>query len=700
MNLRLKDVFAKLKNILRSPSYSRTFLLLGIVVLAIIIPVTVIVLQQQTQTRQHASSNLCVDGHGVCVPYGTCKAEGMTCVGGLGCPGGTGCYGYSAPPQKPTYTCQPNNGSSWPGCRPPGICTSENGLEKIGGTCPQSTVCCQPAPKPTPNPKITCTTYKNNSYRCTDYINKKETCGTNFYSGSSDCTGYGSLCCPKAEIIIPKLPTGTICTGQANGSSITEHGICFYEGDTKDGSLAHGKPNFTTDINKRCTSGCYTDGWYQSCTQMLSTTNGVETTGHSIPNNNSCSLNPGGAVCCTLGSSPSTTSPTPKPTNTELKVQSTGIVCGAQHNGICYDWNSVSTQPVICPKGMMSTYQTKTNSNDGTACGNWQSSNGQTAIACCQPIPPIASNAIRCGQKNTGVCYWHYNIPPSAGSGPQCTTDVTTNVSDACWENDTSPFPSCNILMPGSTIDIKGKGQCINSPQAPSLVNSDAICCIPPSTGSSNKGNPSGGGGGGGGPTCTNGHTTQIALSLKLPGIGAGNFENNSPKHPNRTAFFVTVTDQNGNTVYPKNTTIAFNYASGRFNSNKINLGTSLTCGNTYTVSVKLPTYLTATAQITYGADQTINMDPYVGDINKVDPTTGAIVGDGTIDIKDYSILVQCRNSDPTAPITFKDGPNSVNVTCGDLINFFDYPDGGTQGDEWAYNYNLWLRSYIKANGY
>ena len=315
------------------------------------------------------------------------------------------------------------------------------------------------------------------------------------------------------------------------------------------------------------------------------------------------------------------------------------------------------------------------------------------------PVPISRTNSIACGANGSGFCVYDGWLDRHGPNG------LTTEQRNMC-EMVCSDIPSCNTISNGTFHDIFSKGkECFVAPGNP------YACCAPnisgggtggtnPTPTPGNGGNGGNSGGGGSAPTCTNGRDTQIALSLKLPGIGSGSFENNAPKHGNRTALYVTVTDQNGNAVYPKNQNIAFTYASGRFNSTKINLGTGLTCGNTYTVSVKLPTYLTATAQVTYGADQTLNLNPYVGDVSPVNVSNGTIIGNDKIDINDYEVVADCHNQDPTKPITFKSNASSVTVTCGDLINFFDYPDGGTQGDEWAANYNLWLRNFIAANGY
>lgn len=198
-------------------------------------------------------------------------------------------------------------------------------------------------------------------------------------------------------------------------------------------------------------------------------------------------------------------------------------------------------------------------------------------------------------------------------------------------------------------------------------------------------------------PSCINGKTTQLAVNLTLPGIGAGTFNNPTPKHQSRTAVYVKVTDQHGNAPYNRQDIFAF--GNGKFGSGTVSLGTTLVCGNTYKVTVKLPTYLPVSGTVTYGVSQTLNFSPYVGDINGAN-SNGVITGDGQITVLDYNLVRACHNADPTATQTVTSGSTTVKVTCGDLMNFFDYPDGGTQGDEWSFNYNLWLRNFIAANGY
>jgi hypothetical protein len=234
-------------------------------------------------------------------------------------------------------------------------------------------------------------------------------------------------------------------------------------------------------------------------------------------------------------------------------------------------------------------------------------------------------------------------------------------------------------------------------------------CCAPKSGGTGGSGS---GGGSGGGPSCVPGKSTRFALDIKLPGIGNDTFDNHAPAHPQRHAA-IEVKDNAGNPVFGSShdfsRQISHGAGNGHFGTAAVDLATQLTCGKTYTVSIKVPGYLPATATVTYGAaNQVLPVELIPGDINGVN-TTGVIVGDGKIGVEDYRFFAdnECgKDVDPDKEIPFTSGSTTVNLKCRDLINFIDYPDGGTNTanpdtgvDEWAANYNVWLRGYLKANG-
>lgn len=321
------------------------------------------------------------------------------------------------------------------------------------------------------------------------------------------------------------------------------------------------------------------------------------------------------------------------------------------------------------------------------------------------------------------ACIYSGSITHGAGAAPVGPTlcSILVGSSDPCANQvgDGQYCGSSTQTKNGTAFDQNNPNRLYTCQGGKTTNYTDCGACVVAQSGSDDYCANSGGGGGGGNqptptpmPSCTNGQDTKFALSLKLDGIGTGSFENSNPKRPNRTGQ-VRVFDAANSSSSINSSSQAFNYGSndGKFASATIDLGTGLQCGSSYKVAVKLPGYLSATGDVKYGdTSQVISLEPLGGDINQVD-NNGVIVGDGKIDINDYSIYRQCRNQDPTTSIPFQSNTKTINVQCGDLINFFDFQDGGTMESvlftppggasvgEWDANYNLWLRWALQAGG-
>lgn len=354
--------------------------------------------------------------------------------------------------------------------------------------------------------------------------------------------------------------------------------------------------------------------------------------------------------------------------------------------------------------------------NFGDACkGGYEESYGAlscgSGTVCCVPQPSCSDvNGYCLSYSSGGNCKDTY-APNSTYTGCSnaicCIPTTGKNPTDCSSLNGTcvTAGKSCP-----SNYEVNNLGE--------KSCGTGNVCCIPKS-GSGGTGtpkptcDPSTENCNGGGPTpppCTNGHDTKLAISVKLDGIGTNTYENSNPTHPNRTGK-VRVFDTSNSSGSINGSSQAFNFGKndGKFDGATIDVGNKLNCSASYKVEVRLPGYLPASADVKYGdTTQVISLEPLGGDINQVD-NNGVIVGDGKIWIEDYSIYRQCRNQDPTTPIDFKSDTADIQVKCGDLINFYDFQDGGTMESnifapsgigEWDANYNLWLRSYIKANGY
>lgn len=206
---------------------------------------------------------------------------------------------------------------------------------------------------------------------------------------------------------------------------------------------------------------------------------------------------------------------------------------------------------------------------------------------------------------------------------------------------------------------------------------------------------------GGGGETCTNGQQTKFVLKAKMEGIGNGAFENPNPKTPNGNGVLNgRVTVKNGSTtlIGPMSMQFTYSSADGTFNSPAIDLGTSkISCGGKATVTVKINRYVPATVDVAYATTTPVGINPIQGDNNLI--VNGEVRGDDKVTIEDYNAFRICpRGSDPDKEVEVTGDTVTYHIACRRFINFFYYPDGGATADEWAFNYNLWLRGLVKYN--
>lgn len=665
----MKNVIEKIKYFFSFPSYSRTLALLGVVILVVGVVITVGVLGQQTNTQQHAYTTLPDGGSGGGTP--SCSSIGGSCAYGS-CPNGTlngdcgSMYVYCC---KPTPTPQPSCSSIGGSCSYSSCSTGT-----LPGNCGSAYMqCCKVIPTPTPLPS--CSSVNGS-------------CGYSCPNGTlnGDCGSMYMQCCKPAPTPTP-IPT---CK-----SSSGESGQCFINNSCSTG---------THQISGSCPSGyrvCCAKGDPQPWYDCKNGTNNNYGSGNNmfvehLPNGSTKEINCG-----------------------------TNDYCRPDNGSIIFANSATDALPHMChafdPKSC--TCSTSDSSHRGFSCNNGdiQRSCGNNMV-CSTPgaqgglWPCSASySGDVCSDKNgnKGICMYHVTTSPYWATTSTFTNSCTINRQPVCY----SPLPDCASALPGTHLNKTGgeKNSCAWQYEL------GYQCCIydtgntpggeagnPPSAPTqpacSGSGCGSGGTGGGNGGSCTNGQTTGFTLSLKLEGIGAGNLENNSPARPTRNGYYVTVTDESGTKLY-NNTTTQFTYNNGTFNSPAINLGTTLSCGHTYQVNVKIPGYIKASATVDYGTNKTISLNPIQGDFvadsnkNIVTPN-GEIIGDDQVTILDYNIMKQCRNVDPNTPIQFSNSSQTINVFCRNFINLFDYQDGGTQGDEWSYNYNLWARGFFKANNY
>ena len=690
------NLFSRIKNLFSSPSYPRTLAMIGILIIIIALPITVFVLQQRTNIFQHAA--------GVCDPTGEgCGGEGGGCIQSLPANHWV-TFDYSK-------TCTPINCvdhglvAGQCGYNPPPPCTSQT----FTGECHEGQVCtlktfsssCNKAdqwsncvtvagqcgasnnpPPPTQNPHPQC---GNGS----EVGTCQSSCdaNTSHQITVSGCPSGNTICC---------VPGVLDCQNPAKGGSSSNN--CYTNNSCATGM--HQVDLSCGTAGRICCAPGAPAPWYDCQTSgalggniqehdvAAGTTNIVgQCTNIQICQNN---------VVYPQGSGDAITSVKSQlcvAYNFDSSKYSTGGtlgIAGCASNSICIPPNGTTTTGSSC--------QTATQDNYGQA--GVTNLTDKTYIALNYQFGKVVGPA---SVSNVG------NLAPNCGapgSGRVCCDPKPTcaNVGGQCQASHTT----CSN---GTVRNLDLDATCGTTPGSNEIccAPSSSITATPPTTTTGTTVTPpscpAGTNCGGGSPSpsqCTPGQSTSFALAVKLQGIGSGSFENNNPLHPTRTAVYVRVTDESGSKIYDKGD-VQFTYSNGTFNAPTIDLGTSATCGHTYTVTVKLPMYVKASNAVTYGkTGQPVDINPIPGDINLV-TTGGVVVGDDFINVNDYAMFRDnnCHKGiDPNATIPFTTGSTTVNVKCSDLINLFDYQDGGTQGDEWGFNYNLWLKGFFQANGF
>ncbi len=690
-------------------SYGRTVALIGITLLVLALPVTIFVMNKQTNIRQFARNacpiddwTQCAGDNGLCTNINskhlvhvyensactdTCIDQGESSQCG-------GCQNHTLYNQcSGQQTCNFNyndcsSGHSYTNCHVvPGQCGAPNNCSDVGGGCFYNGCpgdytsitgycssgyqqCCKqnPTPTPTPVPNYTCGKSSNKAF-CTN----RTLCNQNndLTPADSNDPGYGTcsssqICC-KSYITPTPLPS-------INCEHPTDPNYKWPSGYNGAGLCAgNGNPSYPV-----CSSGKFYQG----------------------PSN--CQAN---TICCEAGAAKhhfTCDMPGQPTTNNGFTDNSIAQHKYCAHTDMCVSSLENAADPCApdyanCPQTISGT-----------------SSNG------CQPL--ISAYAPHCPApqyyqgSNVGT-----DLYTCIYKGP---TKTCSDRGGVCPTSNTSPYcPSgyslANASFPDTTCPSGGHSCCFKDGTTPAPTPTPT----PGSTGGggSSGGGSSGGGGGGGSnptptPSCTNGKATQFAMNIKLPGIGDSQFENHTPKHPTKHASIV-VKDDSGNILHGQSHDFshALSHANGngKLGSERIDLASKLVCGKTYHVEVKLPGYVTVKKDIAYGdTAQTLDIaesDIIPGDIvgdgtsNYITPDN-QIAGDDKVNLSDYNIFRQCHD-DPGHTYEFKNNTADVAISCSDLINLYDFQDGGVGIDqntgisEYAENYNLWLRGFLKFNG-
>ncbi len=644
----VKQEKENIKEYFHSPSNTRLFAIFAVVAIVLAIPITVTFLGQQTNLEQHAY----VPGGG-----GTCKEEIL-------------------------YSCSTSGNHAY-------IRTA------IGGDCSRRTsssfVCGKCGYNPTKTQYQVC--------------NGNQLCNKNYYS----CTG--------------KFISWTSCSKVQGRCGVpytqpTIPPLKFYCSDSThykaDNPIVNGK-TILIGGTWTCTSGTVCKGGPYATSQG--------------------NVNAGQHLCvadyspCTTFNARFSARSAPATTSAECQTAAKSVVSNCKYPQYYAFVDNGGNNPQCIFKGSSSSTENSNNdctlhngacqtgSSQGTTCKNILNSynyacTGQNQF-CCGDSVSLTNNSCT---SHGGTC------KPSSSQGYTTCGTISTNAADntACDAATTNSFCCLKAATPhgnyGTCAGLDSNHSICTDTSCPATggyvkTASNAcsgktpngltkICCTrsTSSNGSGGTGD-NGDGSSGGGSSCTNGKTTKFTLNLKLDGIGTESFSNHLPAHTTRKGIYVKVTDSNNTSLY-NNTSTTFTYAAsgGTFNAPKVDLSTKLSCGHTYAVTVKIPRYLPVKATVEYGTDKTITLNPIAGDINGV--TSGVITGDNSININDYALVAACRNKTATTTQTLTSGSSTVTVTCGDLMNFIDYADGGTTGDEWSFNYNLWARGFFKANGY
>lgn len=251
---------------------------------------------------------------------------------------------------------------------------------------------------------------------------------------------------------------------------------------------------------------------------------------------------------------------------------------------------------------------------------------------------------------------------------PSLTPDQIKNILVSTADPITTDAPIGPRLNLAKAVEAV-KGGNTNPTTAPTGTTTSPTVTIPPGTSPSPTGatpNPTSGT-----PNPTNGTTPvpttppdgEITISVRLPGIGTGRSDNNSPKKGERTVS-LTLTD----TTAEKSTSGKLSYENGVYT------GTIPAPSGTYQIAVKLdntllkrvPGLYRITSSTTPTA-QTVMLVP--GDVNK----------DGKLDIFDYNLMITC-----------------VTVGCGNTATLADLNDDGVSNPA---DLNILLRQFANRSG-
>lgn len=718
----MKNVLDNLKSFFSAPSYSRTLALVGVLILVVALPVTVIFLGQLTNTKQGASL-VCGD-NGSNTNYNGCGQQG-------GCSNGFPAndwvsYDYDGHNQCKIINCQSHGyvaghcGYTAPTCQDHGgICIyggCPNGNLPAGGDCGSQYMQCCNRPAPTKAPLPT-----PNQSACNTAAQKY----TQVRNGNVNYHPYKSAGCEALGQCRADIADGSGAIFDVNGNACGNNSgtVCC---------ATFGPPPTTTT----CSQQTYTDGVTKGfCTSEASyCADTYKDINDCTGKQQSCCFRPANEFTCdrNLGVTP----------NNGFKNTISGQHSFCASNEYCDNakkdaWPCVKMDVQDCPLTFIA----------GSTGGSLFGFNNCSANTVRNKEPnckDVNSYVLRTVNTNSDVDTFYCDYHPTSSSTKTCSDIIPGGICTATSgpvcpsgyhdSNADHPNVTCSNGTHGCCIPDApngdcdgGNGACTNLNfakggscegeygassqkmiynQGPAECNkynlSGVVCC------STRKGTGSGGG-------CTNGQQTQFTLNIKLPGIGEGTFENHTPATPIKHGSLV-VKDGNGNIKNGQSHDFshAFSHTNGngKLASEHVDLGkTTLVCGQTYHVEVKIPGYVTIKKDVVYGQDQTIDItenDVIPGDIvsegtdNSI--VNGKVIGDDKVTIADYNVFKACHEN-PSQVFTFTSNAQTVNLNCGDLINLFDFQDGGAGTDangisEFADNYNLWLRGYIKANGY
>ncbi|HSD98076.1 MAG TPA: hypothetical protein VLB73_00080 [Patescibacteria group bacterium] len=757
----MKEKLQQLKNFLFSPTHSRTLGVLLVLILIVGTIVTVQVLPQQTNTQQHAmveggggstttvtcstvatgafctsaencadiytakttecptkSGNICClakrDCHNYtqysqCVGQQICDVSGNTCstyTTKANCHYQDGKCGYTAPKAAPTPKSVPVTGSDGTvyaakSCGPTnnGLCYYHNNYGSTYTNNPKNVA--TKANNSTALPS--CDALTNTSGAAESSVNESA-CST-----SLPGTPVAKCCIPGKPTITPTptaapLPSGAnSCSGTVNGA--TEKGICYYPAVFTGSAYSHQwspvmvnfcSPYFDPFNIATQIAGTCPNIQPIPCSTMVQQDLGVSGS-HEITNSSGCMASVGVNIkCCYVASqNPTLKAPTstPAPAPSCETVYKTADACQTSCQA------GTKADPTYkCAKG--SNYTCCAPYDPTKADPKQQQLTSNTPNVCTDKpaqsdlvLSPVCSGTTLAGVKanvkaKSGATkyildWWFHRDVSGKDEYNECNTSSTStaftvssslkasrSLGTSCYDSNAKNF--------GAAYKVQ-TNTCTGPYSSPTTYIPTTVC-----------------------------KTTTVTLNVKLPGIGTGDFENKNPAHQTRNNVGVVIFDQSGNASTRTTTTLTYNSSTGLFVSSPINVGVlPYTTAKEFRVYIGVPQFLKAFARkssskgekisLTSGVANTVTVYPLPGDI--VDGRTGNLGQDDVINGLDYNILRTCRNQNPTTPQSMVSGNQTITFTCGDVMNFFDYPDGGTTGDEWSFNYNLWVRSLVTACG-